>query len=194
MISAFFSNIFLFCSFPPHTFFVYRQADPTSDAPAPYGTMSRSIWNVFEMSILGSFDTGIFDSSKHGNISRFMFFIMEIYISLVSLNALIALLGDSYGNVQQNQNANKRYEKVQLIIEYLAVMPAAELEKMEKKSRIFYREVKKIDLPADGERLYEGDEDDTTQAIRRLENEVAELKETVTNLVVELQKNRKKID
>jgi hypothetical protein len=163
------------------------EADPESSSPAPYGSMSRSIFNVFLMSILGDFDTSLFDASNNGDFSRFMFFIVQIYVSLVSLNALIALLGDSYGNVQQNQNANKRYEKVQLVIEYLAVLPQPQLEKLEQKSRIFWREVRKVDLPADGERLYEGDDDENTQAIARLEGEVVKLKETVTRLVCELQ-------
>ncbi|GMH59371.1 hypothetical protein TrST_g14321 [Triparma strigata] len=143
---------------------------------APYSSLPRSYANVFAMAILGDFDTGLFDDVTHTEISYFMFYILMIYIFVVCLNALIALLGESYGDIQANANANIRKERANLIVEHLLVMPLRERERIEKASRNLDKYVDKKDwLLGDG-RIFETDKDETQEAVEQLRGEVQELK------------------
>ncbi|GMH80806.1 hypothetical protein TL16_g08704 [Triparma laevis f. inornata] len=143
---------------------------------APYSSLHRSYANVFHMAILGDFDTGLFDDVTHTEISYFMFYMMMIYIFVVCLNALIALLGESYGDIQANANANIRKERANLIVEHLLVMPEKERQRIELESRNLDKYVDKKDWLLGNGRIFETDKEEATEAIEQLRGEVTELK------------------
>ncbi|GMI43165.1 hypothetical protein TeGR_g15080, partial [Tetraparma gracilis] len=92
----------------------------------PYGGVWSSFMSVFLMSVLGDFDTGLFEESPNKVVSQFMFLFVSIFVTVIALNAIIALLGDSYSKVSEQENANKNKERAELICEYLGVMRGRE--------------------------------------------------------------------
>ena len=101
----------------------------------PYGTLRRSIHSAFTMSILGDFDTTIFDDVEHSSISYFMFYLAMVLVQVIALNALIALLGDSYSDVESSKNANQRKQRATLIVEHLMLCSEAKHNKIKKEVR-----------------------------------------------------------
>ena len=88
------------------------------------------------MSILGDFDTTIFDDVEHSGISYFMFYLAMVLVQVVALNALIALLGDSYSDVESSKNANQRKQRASLIVEHLMLCSEARKNSIEKEVRV----------------------------------------------------------
>ena len=126
--------------------------------PHPYANLWISYVNVFSMSILGDFDTGLFYNVNHTMISFVMFLIMQVGLAVVCLNALIALLGDSYGDIQQNQHANIRRERAKLIVEHLIVMSKKDRKAIAEKSRTLYKKITKKEYQmSQGKRLFSSD-------------------------------------
>lgn len=163
--------------------------------PNPYGSFSRSMANVFSMSILGDFDTALFDNAsngKHNILCWTMFIFMQVYMAVVCLNALIALLGDSYGDVQQNQFANMRKERATLIVEHLIVMDDKERKKIQESSRTVITTMSKKDWATKkkslGERLFQSDWDTTEYMVGELKGQVESLQNQIDELVVKMGK------
>jgi len=151
----------------------------------PYGTLRRSIHSAFTMSILGDFDTTIFDDVEHSGISYFMFYLAMVLVQVVALNALIALLGDSYSDVESSKNANQRKQRASLIVEHLMLCSEAKKNSIEKESRILGKFIDKKDFllgQASGGRFFETDADETTQKMEEMMMEIKDLREAVVRL------------
>jgi hypothetical protein len=83
--------------------------------------------------------------------------VLVVVVSVVVLNALIALLGDSYSRVQEKSTANKNMERAKLIVEYLCLLPRSTRQSIEDKTRYIHVLIPKQHLLADGH-VYDGDE------------------------------------
>ena len=74
----------------------------------------RNIWISFlstiELTMLASYERSVFNGS-HDQLVAIIFFLLAILVVfVVSLNALITILGDSFSRVQENATANRRKE------------------------------------------------------------------------------------
>jgi hypothetical protein len=150
------------------------------------------------MSILGDFDTALFDNASNGDhmfLSWAMFVFMQVYMAVICLNALIALLGDSYGDVQQNQFANMRKERATLIVEHLIVMMDKERRQIQEDSRTVTKLMSKKDWATKkkslGARLFQSDWDTTEYMVEDLTTKVENLQKQLDHLVAKLCKERK---
>ena len=161
-------------------------------AKAPYQDFGRSMFNVFLMSVLGDFDAGAFDDVEHANLSKVFFTIMMVGITVVALNAIIALLGDSYASVKENKNANMRSERANLILEHLLVMPRSKRKDIEKKTRTPEKEMSKkeyLGLTRErDDRIFESDVDDIGQGVDDVKDEVKMLREGMAEMRVVVDK------
>ena len=104
----------------------------------PFGNVGTSLLSTFELTILGSYDKAIIYESNEVLLSAFVFVIAVTVVLVVALNALIAVLGDSFSRVQENVTANRRRERAELIVEYLSMMPARQRKKIELQNQYFH--------------------------------------------------------
>merc|ERR1740139_109572 len=105
---------------------------------APYRNLLISILSTFELTLLSSYDGSIFRESDYQVLSIVVFMVAIIVVLVVVLNALIAVLADSYSRVQQNETANLRKERADLIVEYLILIPERKRKKLESNSQYFH--------------------------------------------------------
>merc|ERR1719502_577591 len=74
---------------------------------------------AFNMGFFGAFDLDTFETlPKNSWVAEVIFVIFMIGVSVVALNALIAILGESFGNVQEHKNSIRNFEVANLINEY----------------------------------------------------------------------------
>ena len=155
-------------------------------APAPYEGFTESLFHVFTMSVLGDFDTGLFDDVQHSTLSKVMFIILMVGVAVVSLNAVIALLGDSYAEVNENKNATMRGERANLIIEHLLLMTTEKRRAVEKRMRICTSMMTKKDWISKGgqrgARMFESDVDNVVDEVEGLRKELGGLREEIREL------------
>ena len=104
----------------------------------PFGTMARSILSTFEITILGAYDSDILYENENHILAGFIFMIAVTVIFVISLNALIAVLGDSFSRVQENVTANRRRERAELIVDYLSMMPNRTRKHIEENNQYFH--------------------------------------------------------
>lgn len=104
----------------------------------PFSNLARSFISTFELTILGSYEPAMFYENDHTTLSLIMFVIAVTIVLVIALNALIAVLGDSFSRVQENVTANRRRERAELIVEYLSMMPTRQRKKIEQNNQYFH--------------------------------------------------------
>lgn len=153
----------------------------------PYGTLSDSLLSTFELAILGAYDSAIFDKSRFSFLAVLTFVLAVTVVLVVALNALIAVLGDSYSRVQEHSTANRRKEKAELIVEYLSLIPARKRQMIESNSKYFHA---LLQADADGDLLVE--EENWEGSLNSLKREIAEMNEENLELTQKLVGQMKK--
>jgi len=104
----------------------------------PFGSLVQSLLSTFELTILGSYEPSILRESQDEILAALTFVIAVTAVLVVALNALIAVLGDSFSRVQENAIANRRRERAELIVGYLAMMPRKQRKKIEYNTQYFH--------------------------------------------------------
>lgn len=138
----------------------------------PYGNLLVALISTFEMTLLGSYDADFHTQGTYWFLSVITFVLAITVVLVVALNALIAVLSDSYSRVQQNATANLRREKAAIIVEYLMLLPKKKLEKIEANSLYFHA---LLEADADGDLLVS--HDDWQGGLNSLRNDIDELHE-----------------
>lgn len=80
----------------------------------PFGTYTRSLMSTFELAVLGVYDPAILSDSRFRVLSAIVFVLAVMSVLVVALNALIAVLSDSYTRVQERAVANRRRERAEV--------------------------------------------------------------------------------
>lgn len=104
----------------------------------PFGSLSVSILSTFELAVVGAYDSALFEASRYSVLAGVAFAVAITVVLVVALNALIAVLGDSYSRVQEHERANRRRERAELIVEYLSLMPARKRRQIEHDTKYFH--------------------------------------------------------
>jgi hypothetical protein len=76
------------------------KSDVIEDIQTPFTRFITSCFLTYRM-ILGDIDFSIF-SEEHQLISSILFFFCTIFVMIVMLNLLIAIISETFGDVQQN--------------------------------------------------------------------------------------------
>ena len=66
------------------------------------------------MTILGVYDEGIIEGIQYQYIAVIVFVLAVMSVLVIALNALIAVLSDSYARVQESATANRRRERAEV--------------------------------------------------------------------------------
>ena len=74
-----------------------------------------------------------------------------LIVAVVGLNAMIAILGDSFDQAQEKRIASHNWQRAQLIVEYYDVMPLARRTAIEESTRWIHKLVPEALLEEDGE-------------------------------------------
>lgn len=160
----------------------------------PFGSYARSLMSTFELTVLGQYDPAILTQSQYRILSGIFFVLAVMCVLVVALNALIAVLSDSYARVQERAVANRRRERAevslytvrllamaeptepfspnslsdysrQLIFQYLCMLPKSQRKKIEEKTRYFHA---LLESDEDGDLMVnEGDWQGGLNALRR---------------------------
>jgi len=80
----------------------------------PFGSYARSLISTFELAVLGVYDPAILSDSQFRVLSAIVFVLAVMSVLVVALNALIAVLSDSYARVQERAVANRRRERAEV--------------------------------------------------------------------------------
>lgn len=102
------------------------------------------------MGIMGDFDTDHFDASLSPWTTRLCFVLLVSVVTVNALNALIAPLGDSYSQIQENMRANRNFVRAKVIVEFMSLFSESYRQRIEKEARYLYMMVPKSDFDNDG--------------------------------------------
>jgi F0F1-type ATP synthase membrane subunit b/b' len=139
----------------------------------PFGSLATALLSTFELTILGSYESSMIFDSNDILLASIIFVIAVTVVLVVALNALIAVLGDSFSRVQENVTANRRRERAELIVEYLSMMPRWQRKRIENNNQYFH-----VLLASDGHGDLLLHKDDWQGGINALKRELTELTET----------------
>ena len=138
-----------------------------------FGNLARSLLSTFELTILGSYDNQILYESQEVFLAAFTFIAAITVVLVVALNALIAILGDSFSRVQENVTANRRRERAELIVEYLSIMPINQRRRLEQNTQYFHAL-----LESDGHGDLQLSNEDWQGGLNALKRELVEVNES----------------
>ena len=95
------------------------------DSELPFGKLDNSLLNSFSF-MLGGYDPEGFAGAKLESFALFLSTIYMLIVSILLLNLLIALMGDSYGAVKEKGLAQWRLEQAEIITEMQGSMSEAD--------------------------------------------------------------------
>eukprot|EP01047_Picozoa_sp_COSAG01_P036347 COSAG01_NODE_2837_length_6993_cov_3.425733_3_plen_1408_part_00 len=96
---------------------VATEATPTDlESDSEYSTLPISFVLVYDM-MLGAFDISTFRMAPESLLAIILFMLFMLIVPTVMLNALIAIMGDTFERVQQNMVAAGRLERAKIIAE-----------------------------------------------------------------------------
>mmetsp|Transcript_5230 Transcript_5230/g.9965 ORF Transcript_5230/g.9965 Transcript_5230/m.9965 type:complete len:1602 (+) Transcript_5230:107-4912(+) len=136
----------------------------------PFGNLSRAILSTFELTIMGSYDPSILYDGTEIFLVSIVFVVAVTVILVVALNALIAVLGDSFSRVQEKVAATRQRERAELIVEYMSMMPLNHRKRIEVKNLYFHS---LLDSDGHGDLLIQ--KDDWQGGLNALKKELTEI-------------------
>ncbi|GMH51499.1 hypothetical protein TrST_g307 [Triparma strigata] len=107
--------------------------------PQQFGSFSDSIFSTFAMALTMTFEIDDIYSSPNPKLTKVTFMILVFVVTIISLNALIAFLGDSYQRIQESSTANMRKMRAMIVLEYIELMPVYKRLEVEKNSKFFHK-------------------------------------------------------
>lgn len=130
-VFIFFNGISFMCLFAnvPDTF------EPDDDFVGEVQSFDTALLMMFNMGILGDFAVGGYPKSAAPVFTFILYVAFMVAVALVALNAVIALLGDSFEQVQERILAELNILRANLIVDYLDAQAASEAEVIEMQMR-----------------------------------------------------------
>merc|ERR1719231_1208214 len=129
--------------------FGYKCEDETAaQSCTEKGTQSWRAILSFLASFVKTFDYGIMGSFEESDykidaaitwLATVDHILLCLLIPVITLNAIIALLGDSYAEVQENKVSARNMATARLILEYMRTLPQRIRQSIEYKSRFVYQ-------------------------------------------------------
>mmetsp|Transcript_31895 Transcript_31895/g.74424 ORF Transcript_31895/g.74424 Transcript_31895/m.74424 type:complete len:1576 (-) Transcript_31895:213-4940(-) len=112
------------------------QLMPFDDLDTGFGHIAQAWLSSYAIGMFAEFDLGNFspENTLNQGLASFFLVMYLIVLGIVVLNALIALLGDSYQRVQDNQLETKMRLRAHLMIEYLNIMNTQKRAKLERQT------------------------------------------------------------
>eukprot|EP00520_Triparma_pacifica_P000546 CAMPEP_0118644024 /NCGR_PEP_ID=MMETSP0785-20121206/6709_1 /TAXON_ID=91992 /ORGANISM="Bolidomonas pacifica, Strain CCMP 1866" /LENGTH=967 /DNA_ID=CAMNT_0006535737 /DNA_START=1 /DNA_END=2904 /DNA_ORIENTATION=+ len=102
--------------------------------PGPFSSISRAVISTFQLVFMGAYEEEVFINLEEdplggqglsGRIRALTawswYFLLVVSIVVVSLNAMIALLGESFARINEGATSQKRMDRLELIVEYFKI-------------------------------------------------------------------------
>ena len=102
-------------------------------------SFSDALLTMFNMGLFGAFSVGGFEGTATMAITVVLFVMLMLFVTVIALNALIAILGDSFDYAQELKTANQMKQRAELMVEYYGVMGSRKRKEIEEKSRWIHR-------------------------------------------------------
>ena len=143
--------------------------------PPAYDGYSASLMSSFG-NLFAIYDVETLNESSIPALTKLLIVVFEVLVVVVLLNLLIALMGDIFGKVQANAQAESTFGLAKLVVEYEGLMDPAIKEKYQDEWFPRWLYVLKKDV-----------EDDSTDEVFKLEKKVDNLNKKVDDLKADLQ-------
>eukprot|EP00668_Euglena_longa_P035059 GGOE01045031.1.p1 GENE.GGOE01045031.1~~GGOE01045031.1.p1 ORF type:complete len:444 (-),score=165.93 GGOE01045031.1:295-1626(-) len=88
--------------------------------------VGSTLFTTFNMVILGSFDTASFVAGPYSGLLQALFVVTMLLVTIVLLNLLIALMGDSYQRIQDRSGVELSLLRARIILEVEEFLSAKE--------------------------------------------------------------------
>lgn len=91
-----------------------------SEVNETYAEFGNVLLNIFTWGAFGAFEVGDIESAIAPTLMYIIFSGFMIMVAIVLLNALIAILGDSYSKVAERARAERNHARLDLIVDQMA--------------------------------------------------------------------------
>ena len=114
-------------------------ADDFDDTAMGLTSFSQSLLTIFNMGLFGVYSVNGFHQTISEPLTTLVFCCFMVVVTVVSLNALIAILGDSFDRAQDMKLASRNRQRAELIVEYFDVMGVVKRKQTEQSTCWIYQ-------------------------------------------------------
>ena len=100
---------------------------------------SQSLLTMLNMGLFGAFSVDGFKRTANRDLTSFFFVGFMVFVNVVALNALIAILGDSFDQAQEKKTASRAQQRAELIVEYYDEMGEEKQKDIEQATRWIHK-------------------------------------------------------
>jgi len=119
------------------------------------------------------------------------FVILSVWVIVVCMNAMISLLGDTFASIKENEDATKRMERLELIVEYFELLNAVLPRQVALLEKRMFENLVEVDtlrefakeVLVQRRELDNFDDDDGTAQEKTIRNVMSEMIEDVKGVV-----------
>jgi hypothetical protein len=112
---------FSLCFFTLHA---QHQSDVASGQHSlAFSTLSESLYSTYLMSLNGEYDQDLYLLSPSPLFYAAVVTILQIFVGLVMLNALIAIMSDTFDKMQESREKSKQQNRCALVVQFLRQNP-----------------------------------------------------------------------
>ena len=98
--------------------FSMRSEAPEYEEGLGFSHITYSLETMLEMGFFGEYDVAGFDGTASPHMARTLFMVFMLVFFVTALNALIAILGDSFDQAQQARLASRTRQRAEIIVEF----------------------------------------------------------------------------
>lgn len=126
-------------------------ADDFDDTARGLVSFPQALLTMFSMGLFGAYSVAGFGETASPALTTVLFGVYMGIVTVVALNALIAILGGSFDQAQDMKTASRTRQRAELIVEYFNVMPSSERVALERSTRWVHQLVPKLLLESRSE-------------------------------------------
>ena len=77
---------------------------------------------MFDVGVLGDFDRGLLKDSSNPVLTMALFLILLVVVLLVAMSGFVLVLESALEEVREHEDANRRYQRSRIVIDYLKLL------------------------------------------------------------------------
>mmetsp|Transcript_7923 Transcript_7923/g.16043 ORF Transcript_7923/g.16043 Transcript_7923/m.16043 type:complete len:272 (+) Transcript_7923:2614-3429(+) len=87
-----------------------------------FSTYSTALFSMFDVGVLGDFDRGLLKDSRNPALTMALFLILLVVVLLVAMSGFVLVLESALEEVREHEDANRRYQRSRIVIDYLKLL------------------------------------------------------------------------
>merc|ERR1711924_356449 len=100
------------------------------DTAPQFAFIVESLYTTYMMALFGEVDSSLYQYSAAPLIMTMMVMILQVFILIVMMNALIAIMGDTFEHMQESQEASKEKLRADMCVEFMDMMGKDEVSRI----------------------------------------------------------------